>query len=109
MSGVNGSGKTTLLKMVALNVILAHIGCPVTASNMALTPLSHIYLRMGKIRNTKLINLPINPLGTNDSVEKGQSSFLLELNQLNYIYCKKANNGSVTLCISLIESATRRR
>jgi len=39
VNGANGSGKTTLLRTLALNIILAQIGCHVPCSQFALTPL----------------------------------------------------------------------
>ena len=51
INGANGSGKTTYLKMVALNVILAQIGCFVPCSHMSLTPFNFIFCKAGDLAN----------------------------------------------------------
>lgn len=43
MNGPNGSGKTTLLRMIALNIILAQIGCYVTCEKFKLTPFHFVF------------------------------------------------------------------
>jgi DNA mismatch repair ATPase MutS len=49
VSGANGAGKTTYLKMVALNIILAQIGCFVVAKRMVFTPFNSINCKGGDI------------------------------------------------------------
>ena len=48
VNGANGSGKTTYLKMLALNIILAQIGCFVPCKSMTMAhPLNFIYCKAG--------------------------------------------------------------
>ena len=44
LTGVNGSGKTYFMKMLALNVVLAHIGAHVPCDMMILSPMKHLFL-----------------------------------------------------------------
>jgi len=41
------------MKMIAINIILAQIGCSVPSSSMALCPFNHLFLRMG-VRDSML-------------------------------------------------------
>ena len=43
VNGPNGSGKTTTIRMLALNVILAQIGCYVPAEKFAFSPFQFIF------------------------------------------------------------------
>jgi DNA mismatch repair protein MutS len=43
VNGPNGSGKTTLLRMLALNIILAQIGCFVPCERFALSPFQFLF------------------------------------------------------------------
>jgi DNA mismatch repair protein MutS len=57
------------MKMMAINTILAQIGCNVPAVGMVLCPFDHLFLRMG----------------VRDSMLKSESTSLLERKQTQYI------------------------
>lgn len=63
LTGPNMGGKTSLLRQVALTAVLAQAGCFVPAESVELTPLDAIYTRMGAA----------------DCIEKGQSTYFVEL------------------------------
>lgn len=63
LTGPNMGGKTSLLRQVALTAVLAQAGCFVPAEAVELTPLDAIYTRMGAA----------------DCIEKGQSTYFVEL------------------------------
>lgn len=66
--GLNQSGKSSLSKAVALNIILAQIGC-FTASHLRYKPYSKIITR----------------LSGNDNIFRGESSFAIEMTELRTI------------------------
>lgn len=68
VSGSNMSGKSTLLRAVGLSVVLTHIGAPVRATALTLTPLA-----LG-------VSIRIS-----DSVQSGTSRFYAELQRLRSI------------------------
>ena len=47
VSGAHGAGKSTLLRAVALNIVLAQIGCKVPCKRMIFSPVNGIMSRMG--------------------------------------------------------------
>lgn len=51
VNGANGSGKTTILRTLALNVILAQIGCHVPCDKLALTTFNNIFNYSGGCQN----------------------------------------------------------
>ena len=63
VTGPNMGGKTSLLRQVALIAILAQAGCFVPAEEVVMTPLDAIFTRMGAA----------------DCIEKGQSTYFVEL------------------------------
>lgn len=63
LSGANMGGKSTLMRQTAVLVVLAQIGCFVTASRMRLTPVDRIFSR----------------LGASDRLMEGESTFYTEL------------------------------
>eukprot|EP00347_Sterkiella_histriomuscorum_P019714 403340570 len=69
LNGMNGSGKTTFLKTIQLLIVLAQIGCYVPASEFIFTPLNSMYLRAG----------------TEDSIERGLSSFKQEMQEISNV------------------------
>lgn len=69
ITGANMSGKSTYIKQVALLVILAHIGCFVTADSCTIRITDHLFSR----------------IGTSDSVEDNASSFMIEMREMAYI------------------------
>jgi DNA mismatch repair protein MutS len=78
--GANSAGKSTVLKGLALNVIMAQIGCFVAASSAELTIFSSIMTRMT----------------TFDSLSEGLSTFTMEMIELQNAL-KKMNERSLLL------------
>jgi DNA mismatch repair protein MutS len=78
--GVNGSGKSTYSKSVALNVVLAQSGHFVCAEYMKFKPFERLYTRLGDA----------------DNIYKGQSSFFVEMGELNSIL-EYANSDSLII------------
>lgn len=79
--GANSSGKSTLLKSVALNIIMAQIGCFIPAEKGSkLTPFQAILTRMT----------------TYDSLSEGLSTFTMEMKEL-YISLKYSDKKSLFL------------
>ncbi len=68
VSGSNMSGKSTWLRAVGVNVVLAHAGAPVCATEMSLTPL-----------------MPAGTLRVQDSLQSGRSRFFAEITKLRRI------------------------
>ena len=68
VSGSNMSGKSTWLRAVGVNVVLAHVGAPVCAAAMTLTPL-----------------IPAGTLRVQDSLQSGRSRFFAEITKLRQI------------------------
>ncbi len=68
VTGSNMSGKSTLLRAIGTNVVLAHIGCPVSALRMELSPM--------RIETSMRIQ---------DSLSDGVSFFMAELLRLKQI------------------------
>lgn len=66
--GLNMSGKTSLAKAIALNIIMAQIGC-YTACHLRYKPYSKIITR----------------LSGNDNLFRGESTFAIEMNELRTI------------------------
>ncbi len=66
--GVNTTGKSSLAKAVALNIIMAQIGC-YTSCNLTFSPYTKIITR----------------LSTSDSIEKGESKFEVEMIEVRTI------------------------
>lgn len=68
VTGSNMSGKSTLLRAIGLNVVLAHAGAPVCASSLVLPDVDlHTSIRLA------------------DSLERGMSLFMAELQRLKTI------------------------
>lgn len=67
--GVNGAGKSTYSKSIALNVVMAQSGHFVCASFMKFKPFERLYTRLGDA----------------DNIYKGQSSFFVEMGELQSI------------------------
>ncbi len=68
VTGSNMSGKSTLLRAIGLNVVLAHLGAPVCAARMSLSPM--------RIETSMRIQ---------DSLSDGVSFFMAELKRLKQI------------------------
>lgn len=69
LTGPNMSGKSTLLRMVAVNIILAQMGCNIPAKSFALKPFDRIFCR----------------LGASDRLLEGKSTFFIELEETKTI------------------------
>jgi len=68
VTGSNMSGKSTLLRAIGVNVVLAQAGAPVCARSLVLPPL-----------------LPFTNMRIQDSLERGLSYFMAELQRLKRI------------------------
>ena len=78
--GVNGVGKSALSKAVGLNVVLAQMGMYVPATEFNYCPYKNIFTR----------------ISGDDNIFKGQSSFVVEMNELRSIL-KYSNKNSLVL------------
>ena len=78
--GVNGVGKSSLSKAVGLNIVLAQMGMFVAAKEFNYNPYENIFTR----------------ISGDDNIFKGQSSFVVEMNELRSIL-KYSNHKSLVL------------
>ena len=77
--GLNASGKSVLMKAIGLSIIMAQCGMYVPATHFELSPYDSIYTR----------------ITGNDNIFKGQSSFTLEMTELNAILKRSTNRTLV--------------
>lgn len=84
VSGSNMSGKSTLLRTVGVNTVLAHMGAPVRARRLRLTPLA-----------------PGATMRVHDSIQEGASGFYAELLRLKRL--QEMASGPVPLLFLLDE------
>lgn len=77
--GSNGVGKSTLMKAIGLNIILAQIGCYVSASQFQFSPYSNLFTRIDH----------------SDNLFKGLSSFESEILELKTILNYATSNSLV--------------
>jgi DNA mismatch repair protein MutS len=82
--GVNSSGRSSFLKAVGLAVIMAQAGLFVAAESMQFKPVKRILTRICGM----------------DDIEKGHSSFIVELNEIRSILLK-SDHESLSLCDEL--------
>ena len=68
ISGPNMGGKSTYMKLVALTSIMAQIGCFVAADSANIPVFDGIFTR----------------IGASDDLISGQSTFMVEMNEVNY-------------------------
>jgi DNA mismatch repair protein MutS len=78
--GYNGVGKSSIMKGIGLNLILAQCGMYVSAESFEYGVFESLYTR----------------ISGNDNLFKGQSSFIIEMNELRTIL-KKANSTSLII------------
>jgi len=78
--GLNSSGKSVMMKAIGLSLIMAQCGMYVPSTKFDYTIYNSIYTR----------------ITGNDNIFRGQSSFTLEMTELNSII-KRANNKSLVI------------
>jgi len=78
--GLNSSGKSVMMKAIGLSLIMAQCGMYVPSTKFNYTIYNSIYTR----------------ITGNDNIFRGQSSFTLEMTELNSII-KRANNKSLVI------------
>lgn len=81
LTGINSSGKTTFLKTVALNTILAHAGCYVSAKESVFPYFDYILTRIGE----------------RESIEHKSSGFLAEMKDCSYILQTATRNSLILI------------
>ena len=79
LTGPNMAGKTTYLKAVCVAVLLAHVGMGVPATEMRLTPFSHIFFTLQAV----------------DNIREGVSSFFSEVRRVKMVVEAMRQNGRV--------------
>lgn len=79
LTGPNMGGKSTYMRMVALNVILAQMGCYVPCESMTLSVVDQIFTRMG----------------ASDDILMGQSTFMVEMLEAQSAITKASENSLV--------------
>lgn len=85
--GVNSAGKSSLMKSIGLNIILAQIGYYVAATEFIYNPYLNLFSR----------------IGNNDNIYKNQSSFTLEMYELQSIL-KRSGQHTLVLADELASS-----
>lgn len=81
ITGPNMGGKSTFMRALALNVILSHIGSMVAATHFQLPPFDGLYARMG----------------ADDDIMRGQSTFMVEMEEMAWILRHASTNSLVLL------------
>ncbi len=81
ITGPNMAGKSTYMRQIALNVILAQIGCFVAADNAHIGIIDSIFTR----------------IGASDDVASGQSTFMVEMNEVAQITLSASPKSLVLL------------
>lgn len=80
LTGPNMAGKSTLMRTVAVNVILAQMGCGVFAANLTIYPMERIFTR----------------IGARDASHRGQSTLFVELTETANLL-RRSNSRSLCL------------
>ena len=80
LTGPNMGGKSTLLRQTCLAVIMAQLGCYVTAKSCVLSAFDRIFTR----------------IGANDNILAGKSTFMVELSETSKIL-KEATPKSIVI------------
>ena len=79
ISGPNMGGKSTYMRQVAVAIIMAQMGCFVAADSANLPLFDGIYTR----------------IGASDDMISGQSTFMLEMNEVNYALQHATKNSLI--------------
>ncbi len=79
ITGPNMSGKSTYMRQVALTVIMAQMGCFVPAKAARLFIVDQIFTR----------------IGASDDLSTGQSTFMVEMNEVNYALRNATKNSLI--------------
>ncbi len=91
ITGSNMSGKTTFLRTIGINVVLAHCGAPVCATQMKLSPMK----LLTSIKNE-------------DSLSDGVSFFYSEVQKLSYILRESQQKNSLILIDEVLKGTNTR-
>lgn len=81
ITGPNMAGKSTYMRQVAIIVLLAHVGCFVPAQRAHITLVDRIYTR----------------IGASDDLASGQSTFMVEMQEVAHILKHATNKSLVVL------------
>jgi DNA mismatch repair protein MSH4 len=89
VTGPNNSGKTTYITQVALNVVLAQIGCFIPAQSAIIPIFDKVFTR----------------IGSQDSIERNASTFTMEMRDLALVL-QNATSSSLVVMDELGRSTT---
>lgn len=81
VTGPNMGGKSTFLRSISLNIILAQMGMYVPADYMCIPVFDNLYTR----------------IGASDSLAKGESTFMMELNETSKILNNCTNKSFIIM------------
>ena len=81
ITGPNMAGKSTFMRQVGLITLMAHIGCYVPADEAYITLTDRIFTRVG----------------ASDDISSGQSTFMVEMNELANILNNATKNSLIIL------------
>ncbi|MFV0520632.1 MAG: DNA mismatch repair protein MutS [Lachnospirales bacterium] len=81
ITGPNMAGKSTYMRQTALIIIMAQVGCFVPCDSLIFTPIDKVYTRVG----------------ASDDLASGQSTFMLEMNELANILNNATQNSLLIL------------
>lgn len=81
ITGPNMAGKSTYMRQIAVLMIMAQIGSFIPAKSASITPVDSIYTRVG----------------ASDDISTGQSTFMVEMNEVSQILKKATKNSLILL------------